>query len=35
MKATQLGLLEGANLNHWTSKIKGFKWNETYSVGSI
>jgi hypothetical protein len=35
MKPTQLGPLEGANPNHWTSKLKTLKWNETYSVGSL
>jgi hypothetical protein len=35
MKPAQLGPIEGANLNHCTSKIKRQKWNETYLVGPL
>jgi hypothetical protein len=35
MKPTQLDPLEGANLNHWTSKVKSKKMERTYSVGSL
>jgi hypothetical protein len=35
MKPTQLGPLEGANLNHWTSKIKGYNGIKPTQLGPL
>jgi hypothetical protein len=35
MKPTPLGLLEGGNLNLWTSKIKMLKWIKATHLGPL